>query len=330
MLKHLLFMTLPFTFNAQIDSDGLIFHAPFSNTYSDVSGNNIMISNLGAAFTQDRDGANNNAVLFDGQSSYLMVNQNTSIINTINFTISSWVWMNGDGGGNLNQNAIFEQRDDDATPSSKSAILMLSRYANNQSYFSVRSSTGGASVIAQADNAPANNEWHHYCATKCDNTINLYIDGQLVATTPYTQTGNFTTSIDHVSIGAHHNTGGSTYGAFNGRLDEFRIYNKCLTSDEVRDIYTDNFVSIKELNQSENFDVYPNPSFGSYNIKLPINSKAQFFEVYDVIGNLISFSKLNTSTNEHKLTIDSADGVYFIKVLNSSNEQIGFVKVLKN
>jgi len=80
----------------------------------------------------------------------------------------------------------------------------------------------------------------------------------------------------------------------------------------------------------ENFDVYPNPSTGTYNIKLPVNSKAQFFEVYDVVGNLISYSKLNSSTNEHKLTIDSADGVYFIKVLNSSSEQIGFVKVLKN
>lgn len=329
MLKHLLFLTIPFTFNAQISSDGLIFHAPFSGSYSDVSGNNVLISNLGASFAQDRDGVNNNAVSFDGDASYLTVNQNTSIINTTNFTISSWAKMDGDGGGNLSQNAIFEQRDDDATPSAKSTILFLSRHANNQSYFSVRSSTGGTSVIVQADNAPSNGGWHHYCATKCDNAINLYIDGQLVATTPYTQTGNFTTSIDHVSIGAHHNTGGSTYGAFNGSIDEFRIYNKCLTSDEVRDIYTDNFVSIKELIQSENFDVYPNPSTGTYNIKLPLNSKAHFFEVYDVIGNLISYSKLNTSTNEHKLTIDSADGIYFIKVLNSSSEQIGFIKILK-
>ncbi len=330
MFKYLLVLALPISINAQISSDGLIFHAPFSSSYSDASGNNIMISNLGATFTQDRDGANNNAALFDGNSSYLMINQNSSLITTTNFTISSWVWMNGDGGGNNSQNAIFEQRDDDATSSSKSAILFITRYANNQSYFGVRSSTGGSTVIAQADNAPSNNQWHHYCATKCDNAINLYIDGQLVATAPYNQTGNFTTSIDHVSIGAHHNSGGSTYGAFNGRLDEFRIYNKCLTSDEVRDIYTDNFVSVKELSQYENFDVYPNPSIGTYNIKLPVNSKAQFFEVYDVVGNLISHSKLNTSTNEHKLTIDSADGIYFIKVLNSSRDQIGFVKVLKN
>ena len=329
MIKHLLFLTLPFTFNAQIDSDGLIFYAPLTNSYLDVSGNNVMISNLGVSFTQDRDGVNNNAVLFDGEASYLKLNQNNPIINSTNFTISSWAKMNGDGGGVNSQNAIFEQRDDDATSSSKSAILMISRFANNQSYFSVRSSTGGASVIVQANNAPTNNEWHHYCATKCDNAINLYIDGQLVGTTPYNQTGNFITSIDHVSIGAHHNTHDQTYGAFNGSIDEFRIYNKCLTSKEVRDIFTDNFVSVKELIQYENFDVYPNPSIGTYNIKLPINSKAQFFEVYDVIGKLISYSKLNNSTNEHKLTIDSADGIYFIKVLNSSNEQIGLVKVLK-
>ena len=307
MFKYLLLLALPLSINAQISSDGLIFHAPFTGSYSDVSGNNISISNLGASFSQDRDGINNNAVSFDGVASYLTVNQNNSIITTTNFTIATWVKMTGNGGGNNSQNVLFEQRDDDATPSSKSAILLISRFANNQSYFGVRSSTGGTTIIVMADNAPEDNTWHHYCATKCDNSINLYIDGQLVGTTPYAQTGNFTTSIDHVSIGAHHNTGDQTYGAFNGTLDEFRIYNKCLTSDEVRDIYTDNFVSIKELIQSENFDVYPNPSTGTYNIKLPLNSKAHFFEVYDVIGNLISYSNLNTSTNEHKLKIDSAD-----------------------
>jgi hypothetical protein len=329
MIKYLLLLALPISINAQINSDGLIFHAPFSGSYSDVSGNNVLISNLGASFAQDRDGLNNNAVAFNGDASYLTVNQNISIINTTNFTISTWAKMDGDGGGNLSQNAIFEQRDDDATPSSKSAILMLSRHANNQSYFSVRSSTGGSSVIVQADNAPSNGGWHHYCATKCDNSINLYIDGQLVGTTPYTQTGNFTTSVDHVSIGAHHNSGSSTYGAFNGSIDEFRIYNKCLTSDEVRDIYTDNFVSINELNLSENFTIYPNPSDGLFTIKLASNSKAQVIEVYNVIGKLISTSLISSSSNEHQLNVNSIDGVYFVKILDGAKNQIGCKKVVK-
>jgi hypothetical protein len=329
MIKYLLLLALPISINAQINSDGLIFHAPFSGSYSDVSGNNVLISNLGASFAQDRDGINNNAVSFDGDASYLTVNQNTSIINTTNFTISSWAKMNGNGGGNNSQNAIFEQRDDDATPSSKSAILLISRFANNQSYFSVRSSTGGASVIILVDNAPANDTWHHYCATKCDNSINLYIDGQLVGTTPYTQSGNFTTSVDHVSIGAHHNTDNQTYGAFNGSIDEFRIYNKCLTSDEVRDIYTENFVSINELNSNENFTIYPNPSDGLFTIKLASNSKAQVIEVYDVVGKLISTTLISSSSNELQLNVNSIDGVYFVKILDGSNNQIGCKKVIK-
>lgn len=330
MLKYLLFLGLPLTITAQISStDGLIFYTPFSGIYSDASINNVNVSNIGASFTQDRFGTNNKSALFDGNSSYLILNQNSSLINTSNFTISSWARMDGDGGGNNGQNAIFEQRDDDATPSSKSAILLLSRFANNQSYFGVRSSTGGATVIISADNAPADNTWHHYCATKCDNSINLYIDAILVGTAPYNQTGDFTTSIDHVSIGSHHNTNNQTYGAFNGAIDEFRIYNKCLTSNEVSDIYLENFLSYKELENFEKMEVYPNPSNGIFNIKLTENSKAEVFEVYDVIGNLISVNKSNIVSNEMRITINAEDGVYFIKVLNNANDQISCIKIIK-
>jgi hypothetical protein len=330
MLKFLLFLALPFSITSQISStDGLIFYAPFSGDYSEASINNVNVSNIGASLTQDRFGTNNKSALFDGNSSYLMINQNSSLITTANFTISSWARMDGNGGGINSQNVIFEQRDDDATPFSKSAILFITRYANNQSYFGVRSSTGGSTVIAQADNAPTNNEWHHYVATKCDNSINLYIDGQLAATTPYYQTGNFTTSIDHVSIGAHHNTDNQTYGAFNGAIDEFRIYSKCLTSGQVNDLYLDNFLSFKELGDFEKIDVYPNPSNELFNIKLPEDSKAEIFEVYDVIGNLISVNKLNNNLKEVKIIINSEDGVYFVKVLNNLNDQIGIIKIIK-
>jgi hypothetical protein len=329
MIKYLLLLALPISINAQISSDGLIFHAPFSGNYSDVSGNNVLISNLGASFAQDRDGLNNNAVSFDGDASYLTVNQNISIINTTNFTISSWAKMNGNGGGNNSQNAIFEQRDDDATPSSKSAILLISRFANNQSYFSVRSSTGGSSVIILADNAPANDTWHHYCATKCDNSINLYIDGQLVGTTPYTQSGNFTTSVDHVSIGAHHNTDNQTYGAFNGSIDEFRIYNKCLTSDEVRDIYTDNFVAIKELEKGIEFNVFPNPTSGAFSLQLPEKNDASIVEVYDLIGNHVITIKLDNTVSKHDLKINSSNGIYYLRILNDEKKQLGYSRVIK-
>jgi hypothetical protein len=329
MIKYLLLLALPISINAQISSDGLIFHSPFSGNYSDVSGNNVLISNLGASFAQDRDGLNNNAVSFDGDASYLTVNQNISIINTTNFTISSWAKMNGNGGGNNSQNAIFEQRDDDATPSSKSAILLISRFANNQSYFSVRSSTGGSSVIILADNAPANDTWHHYCATKCDNSINLYIDGQLVGTTPYTQSGNFTTSVDHVSIGAHHNTDNQTYGAFNGSIDEFRIYNKCLTSDEVRDIYTDNFVAIKELEKGIEFNVFPNPTSGAFSLQLPEKNDASIVEVYDLIGNHVITIKLDNTVSKHDLKINSSNGIYYLRILNDEKKQLGYSRVIK-
>ena len=66
-----------------------------------------------------------------------------------------------------------------------------------------------------------------------------------------------------------------------------------------------------------------------FNIKLPADSKAEVFEVYDVIGNLISVNKLNNNLKEAKINIDAEDGIYFVKVFNNTNDQIGFIKILK-
>jgi len=330
MLKHLLFLTIPFTFNAQIDSDGLIFYAPFSNSYSDASGNNIIMSNNGAVFTQDRDGVSNNAGQFDGDNSYVMLNQNNPLISSTNFTITSWAKMTGAGGGNNSQNCIFEQRDDESTSAALSTILLMSSLSNNTALFLVRSSSTVNGALFQVTfNAPTDGGWHHYAGTKCDNSINLYIDGQLVGTTAYTQTGDFTTSIDHVSIGAHHNTGGGTYGAFNGNIDELRIYNKCLTSDEIRDIYTDNFVAIKELEKGIEFNVFPNPTSGAFSLQLPEKNEASIVEVYDLIGNHVNTIKLDNTVSKLDLKINSSNGIYYLRVLNDEKKQLGYSRVIK-
>lgn len=330
MLKHLLFLAIPFTFNAQIDSDGLIFYAPFSNSYSDASGNNIVMSNNGATFTQDRDGLSNNAGQFDGDNSYIMLNQNDPLINSSNFTITSWAKMNGQGGGNNSQNCIFEQRDDESSSTALSTILLMSSLSNNSALFLVRSSSSVNGALFQVTfNAPTDGGWHHYAGTKCDNAINLYIDGQLVGTTAYTQNGDFTTSIDHVSIGAHHNSGGATYGAFNGNLDEFRIYNKCLSGDEIRDIYTDNFVALKELEKGIEFSVYPNPTTGNFGLQLAEKNDASVVEIYDILGNHIITVKLENTVSKHDLTINSSNGIYYLRILNDEKKQLGYSRVIK-
>jgi hypothetical protein len=40
-------------------------------------------------------------------------------------------------------------------------------------------------------------------------------------------------------------------------------------------------------------------------------------------------NKLNNNLKEVKIIINSEDGVYFVKVLNNLNDQIGIIKIIK-
>ncbi len=97
-------------------------------------------------------------------------------------------------------------------------ILSINYFDQNAGYHSV------ASTIAYNDN-----QWHHAVGTYDGSNIKLYIDGQLVSTTPSTAAIYYPAS-GGASIGRDGDYSGSY---FNGVLDEFRIYNRALTSDEV-------------------------------------------------------------------------------------------------
>lgn len=83
-------------------------------------------------------------------------------------------------------------------------------------------------------------EWHHVCgqftSTSEDATTLLYWDGQLVASNGYT--GPFTTpttSTTPLTLGARDESGNCP---FSGWMDDFRVYERVLSSVEVLALYT--------------------------------------------------------------------------------------------
>ncbi len=77
------------------------------------------------------------------------------------------------------------------------------------------------------------NYWYHvvYVATKTN--LKVYLDGKLVATKEYESDFALTNSKD-LWIGRMY--GGFAY-YFNGKIDEFRVYNRALNSEEVGELY---------------------------------------------------------------------------------------------
>jgi hypothetical protein len=219
---------------------GLVVYFPFDGNISEESENNYPFTADSVSLTYDRFENPDNAAYFDGSGASINLNNDQPVILSNTFTISAWVMMYGLGGGvDYTRNIIFQQRDDDASESASSTIVFLSEDNVGLIEFTLRSSINehGERAILESP-AQSYEKWHHYVAVLDDERImKIYLDGLLIADTLFTQTGDFTTSIDHVDIGIHTFSGNQLKGALNGRMDDFRIYDRALTHQEIYSLY---------------------------------------------------------------------------------------------
>ncbi|WP_138500066.1 DUF4347 domain-containing protein [Nostoc sp. PA-18-2419] len=83
---------------------------------------------------------------------------------------------------------------------------------------------------------PVSDRWVHMVGTYNGSTINLYVDGVQIGSSPLT--GNILVDNNPVTIGAAENyADGAPLGdRFNGLIDEVRIYNRALSATEVKNL----------------------------------------------------------------------------------------------
>jgi len=85
--------------------------------------------------------------------------------------------------------------------------------------------------------------WHHILVTGIRGvSTNFYIDGKIKTTTTAPNTTSFSNN-DTFSIGRHVYVSYGTY--FNGQIDDVRIYNYALTSEQVKNIYSGGSVNFR-------------------------------------------------------------------------------------
>jgi hypothetical protein len=104
----------------------------------------------------------------------------------------------------------------------------------NQAAFSLRDSNKVSHEIYGVT-ALNDNKWHHIVAVHDgkNHSIQLYVDGKLEVSEPVSFTGHWFISRD-ISIG-YHNI--KPYYYFNGKLDEIAIYDRALSSAEIKHHY---------------------------------------------------------------------------------------------
>ena len=240
-MKYFYFCLFIFFFSTPILSqvnlkNGLVACYPFNSNANDESGNNNNGTVNGAILTIDRFGKANSAYNFIGSS---LISVSPDQFKNQSYTYATWVKLNNSPSAG-NNNAFI-------TVGGTGGDQVLSVTSSYQLQTSNGFNVGGynnANPI-QSNNwtrvTPSLNKWYHVVCTRDNNSIKLYIDGQLIANnSTLTATGGTTPnygSPTYVTFGAR-NGGASQY--MEGSLDDIHLYSRPLNAIEVKALYDGN------------------------------------------------------------------------------------------
>ena len=219
-------------------SSSLIAHYPFDGNANDLSGNNHHGSVNGASLTMDRFGNTQGAFAFDGINDYIEVPTDTDFDNLEEgITLSGWVKRNGN---DLSDSFVFSRRPNLGGPMHFTIKISNSPNSGGFSFQwdGVNQPSPGYSVYASENNEyPRLNDgnWHHLAVTfnyASNEDPVLYIDGKNAPGVYIWGDGSHAPVIQNGPILFGKQLSISE-GLYNGLLDDLRIYNKALNSQEI-------------------------------------------------------------------------------------------------
>lgn len=158
-------------------------------------------------------------------------------------------------------------------------------------------------------NATTPNNWKHVVITfDASKVAKIYVDG--VLGNQGTQNNWFTSGTNSFFLG---NSFGATTGAFNGAIDDLKIYNYALSPTEVTSLYTSNTLSSANFNQNNlEVSLYPNPVNDVLNIETALELKS--IEIFNIQGQKV------LSSNQKQINVaDLASGIYMVKIQDTEN-----------
>jgi len=178
-----------------------------------------------AAWTNGVSGKTNSSLNLDGTDDYVWIGNN-SLFCPSNITVSSWFKAPSNSTGTIIRNR-----------GSGFGLSLASGTVNTYVYQATGSNLGTSTSTTYG-----NNLWHNAIMTYDGTAIKIYIDGILKNSQIGTGTGTIYCSGNALGIGRDADYSGSY---FNGQIDDVRIYNYALTSEQVKQIYNGGAVNFQ-------------------------------------------------------------------------------------
>ncbi len=159
---------------------------------------------------------------FSKSGSFDGVDDRIDLPNSIGYStqVSSFSWFKSDGNSPGSHHIIFGGPELELTVSNGGVLRTGVTTSSGRTYFD-----GGSGLT--------DGNWHHIGFTFDGSTMVMYVDGRVV-NTRNNITGTLTSSFSYRRIGQFGNNTG--YFA-NGYIDEVRVYNRALATDEVTKLY---------------------------------------------------------------------------------------------
>ncbi len=262
----------------------------------------------GATFTES--GKYGSAVNLNGNGAYIKL-PNNFVHKLSEFTIAFWAKMT-QKNSNHNCCRIFD------FGSGTQSYMFFTPYVgvgSDNMRFSIKGD-GSEASLAVNSSFPLNS-WTHITITIKNDVLSIYRNGTEIA-----KSANFNKrpyDIDATTI--HNFIGKSQYesdGYFPGSVDEFRIINRGVTKDEVREIMLNTFEhTATDAVYYNNPVFYPNPAESTITIQDMSESE---LKIFDSMGRMVHYQKI-TSQEEtiHINTLTS--GLYILQIKDAYNRQ---------
>ncbi|MBT7650729.1 MAG: hypothetical protein HN553_07120, partial [Opitutae bacterium] len=209
---------------------GLIAYYPFDGDAFDYSGNEYHGKVVGASLSKDRFGVDGHAYAFDGVDDFIEVPHHQSL-NQLPLSISLWFNSNG-------------KQEQSGLVSKYSAATwngwQIMEFDGNLVPWYLRSHSPRNVIIGKYGESkefetPVEPKvWNHAVCTFDDVSGHIYMNKKLVDSKDWTGKAGSVSSSYPLTFGKYL---GSSDGFFHGKIDDIRIYDRALSSDEVLELY---------------------------------------------------------------------------------------------
>jgi hypothetical protein len=204
-------------------TNGLVAYFPFNGNANDATGNGNNGTNYGATLATNRFGMSNSAFYFNG-SSYINVG---SVISDYSIATFS-AWFQTSHFVAYKENGIVMKERHDGGIGARLGIYAT----NNDAGFN--DSLNNISIFSAT--SLKSNLWYQATFVNDSTNIFLYLDGILVGQTPTPYNLNVGGTISSMPLVIGNDpSGGNRF--FTGTIDDVRIYNRALSSNEVSQLY---------------------------------------------------------------------------------------------